>query len=512
MVNANLAGAGAPRPVLGSMTHNVFVSISAPWRLAIIIYVLVWTTFPPLFSQVLHGTQQQYSVLHILLVFTTKLLLLLPFLLQRLAGLPIGWLHPIVFPTVVALATGLGRTPQTILYPFIVWFEPVHQEIFHPLLTGWSVQQLSLAHLKMEALTLLSIVSLYAGFIIINPSVPSVRFFPPRRMAFKVFVVLGVLALAFLWLIQSGGGIVAHISSFGLGRQRALEGEGHLVALIGFAPVALAIWYAFNRSLLSQAWYLILLFSVLAMQFMTSGSRSATLTPLILLLAVWIFHNRRIPATRAIVLGVGGLIVIGLLGQIRTSSFGGEQQADFSALTNFDPAASLKEARKEIEERSRNSAALPTIALVGDQLPLLWGRTYVSALTFFVPSTIWEGKPRGAGAHAGSMVFGRQTLKEAKEYEGAGIPPGAVAEAYWSFHVPGVVLIFLLFGMFKRWLANMVVRYQDEPAMIGVYLFSVFSVGSPSTVEMTAYFRNIFLIALFYYFLGVLRVRKRRVR
>lgn len=497
------ASASAPR--------DVFVAMSSTWRSVIVAYVLAWQVFPPILSKALHGTEQEFLMLHMLLSVGVDLLLLVPFLVHRLAGMPTGWLHPLVFPTLMAWAIGVVRTPQTLMYPFLVWFEPVHAGLSHPLLEGWSAQQVSLAHLKVEALIFLSLVSLYAGFLMFNPPVPAVRFSAPRYMGLKVLAVLGALALLFLWLIQSSGGLVAHISSLGLGRQVALEGEGHIVGLIFFAPVLLILWYAFDQRLLRRPWYLVLLFGVLAMQFMASGSRSSTMMPLILMLAVWIFHHRRIPGTRVIFLGVLGLIMLGMLGQIRMSTFGG-RSADFSALTDFSPIASLEAAREQLEERGRNSAQLPTIAFVGDRTPLLWGRTYVAALGFFIPNAIWEGKPRGAGAHVGAMVFGNRTLEGAKDYKGAGMPPGAVAEAYWNFHIPGVIFIYLLFGAFKRWLANVFVKYWQEPAAVGFYLFSIFSLGQPASIALTGYFRNTVLIGALYYLLGVLRIRRSRVR
>lgn len=507
-----MAGVPERLQAFGGASRNAFVPMSSAWRLAIVAYVLLWQVFPPILSKALHGTEQQYLITHMLLAIGVNLLLLVPFLLRRLAGMPTGWLHPLVFPTLMIWAIGLVRMPQALLYPLLVWFEPVHQELGHPLLMGWSDQQISLAHLKVEALTVLSLLSLYAGFLLFNPPVPRVRLFPPRYMALKVCVVLGVLALLFVWLIQSSGGLAAHIASFGLGRQHALEGEGHIAGLIHFAPIVLVLWYAFDRRLLRRPWFLALLLAVLAVQFMTSGSRSATLTPLILLLIVWIFHYRKIPATRVVMLGLVGLIAIGVLGQIRTSTFGGAEQADFSALTNFNPIASLEAAREEIATRSRSSAELPTVAFVGDRVPLLCGRTYVAALAFFVPSAIWEGKPRGAGAYVGAMVFGNQTLKEAKDYKGAAIPPGSVAEAYWNFHIPGVIFIYMLFGAFKRWLANVFLAYQDQPAVVAFYLFSIFSVGQPASTALTGYFRNVVFIGALYYFLGVLHLRRRRAR
>jgi hypothetical protein len=55
-----------------------------------------------------------------------------------------------------------------------------------------------------------------------------------------------------------------------------------------------------------------------------------------------------------------------------------------------------------------------------------------------------------------------------------GLPPGAVGEAYWNFHVPGVLVVFFLFGVFKRWLANLVIHYPEAPGIMAIYMISLF--------------------------------------
>jgi hypothetical protein len=49
-----------------------------------------------------------------------------------------------------------------------------------------------------------------------------------------------------------------------------------------------------------------------------------------------------------------------------------------------------------------------------------------------------------------------------------------VGEAYWNFHLPGVLAVFFLFGIFKRWLAEILLRYPNAPGVMALYMISVF--------------------------------------
>lgn len=483
---------------------NVFVEMSTPWRVAIVVYIFVWQISPPVLSNIIHGTSQGYIVWRFLLALASQLLLMLPFMLRKLAGVPTGWLHPLVFPVLISLAISLVRAPSSLLHPLLVWSQPMSEEFYHPLLIGWSESDLSAVHLKAELLSFIALLSAYCGFLMIKMPVPRLGFHAPRALAPKFLVLYALLLILFLWLLESSGGLIAHITRFGQGRQYALDGVRHIAGLINFAPLLLILWYVFDATIAKKPWYLALLVFSLAMQFMTTGSRSSTVMPLILFLAVWIFHHKRIPATRVALLGLAGLLAVGVLGQIRSSTQSGGE-LDVSSLMEFELEQAFEVAMSDIEMRNRNSGALPTIAKVPHEVELLFGESYVAALTFFVPSALWEGKPRGAGAYTGAMIFNNLDLEAARTYSGAGRPPGAVAEAFWNFHIPGVIVIFFAFGVFRRWLAELLIRYEGQPAVIGFYLFSIYSVGGPASTALNPYFRNTVLLIALFYFLGTLR-------
>jgi hypothetical protein len=66
----------------------------------------------------------------------------------------------------------------------------------------------------------------------------------------------------------------------------------------------------------------------------------------------------------------------------------------------------------------------------------------------------------------------------------SGTPPGPIGEAYWNFHIPGVIIVFFVFGIFHRWLAQCFVTYHSYPAAILIYLTILFTLdpSTPATV------------------------------
>ncbi len=485
--------------------RNPFVSIPYAWRAAIVIYALVWKMMPAVISAIFYDRGQEYVLARLLLEVTTEALLVLPFFLRRIGGTRVGWLHPLVFCTLLTYGIAALQNTGAALYPVTVWFRPIEAPFYHRLLHGWLAIDVAEAHLKGDVLILISTMSVYVGFILFRSRVHRVIFGQPKQLSIRLFCVFVAIVLLGLFLIQSSGGVVAHITSFAQGRFRVLGGLGHITAIIGFAPALMAMWFVFDRSVVRRPWFVALIIVSLGIQFVTSGSRSATFLPAVLVAGAWIYHRRRLPAARLLPVALVALVGIGVLGEIRTSGWS-RRSADFSALTNFDLTGSLETAEEELDFRSHNSAFLPTIAFVPDRVGLLWGRTYVGAVAFFIPRALWTSKPRGAGAHVAAMIFGG--MSSADGYVGGGVPPGPVAEAYWNFHVPGVIVIFALFGAFQRWLAEVMRVYDGQPAAVAFYLVAIFYAPSPASDTAIALAQKVGALVFVYLLLGVLPFRR----
>ena len=424
-------------------------------------------------------TNLSYTSFNIVLIFVTELLILLPFMTRRFATMPIGWMHPLILPTMVVIVVGLIRNPSSLLQPISVWVQPT-PALGHILLDGWSDAAVQYAELKLSLLNFIAIVATYIGFVSVRAnSIDSRTTTHLRINGYKVAIIFILGLLTVVYYIQQQGGIVSHITSLAFGRYGVRELNGHFLVLCRFLPYILLLWYVYKPNAPKNLLFLIAFSLAAVLQFIVTGSRSAMLLTFVVMLAVYALHKRRVPTTGILILFLITSLILGVLGQVRRSGRNGV--VDFSALTEFNIAAAWKETQQESLNRRRGTD-LAIAALVPDQRRFLLGTTYVSALAFWIPRSIWHDKPRGAGAHAAALLFGGRETMEG--YSGGGFPVNGVAEAYWNFGYFGVLVIYLLFGVILSAVARWM--YQDplNPYSITTLLIINFVLISPNSPSM----------------------------
>ncbi|MBB5985653.1 hypothetical protein [Sphingobium lignivorans] len=486
-----MPGAAAHAPM-----QNPFVPISNTARLLVMIYFIFWRMLPALAAPA--GQSIAFPALALTIAFAhflTQALMLLPFLVRRFAGTPVGWLHPLVLTaTVMILFEILGR-PEALLAPVAMWFPDI-TALNHPLLVGWSDTHVMEARVKLSLLQLLGIVSAYAGFALVARKGKRPRMSPPLRIEGWKIALLFCVGLAIVLLfLQLQGGIVAHMSTLAGGRFGMRTEVGHYLVLNAFLPIILILWYAYRPQTLGKPLFIAAFALAAVMQFVATGSRSGLFAPVAMLLAVWIYHNHKLPKTGALLAGLAALLLLGVLGEIRRS--GNQGEVDFSSLTQFDPDTAFAMSAQERENRDRDTD-LAVAALVPTVQGHLWGATYVSAAAFWVPRAIWPDKPRGAGAYAAALLFGNQGSMEG--YSGVGYPVNGVAEAYWNFSVPGVVLVYLLFGMMLHALTRWIMRDPDNPFAVTTLVVIAFSMTQPNSISLVDGSQRLALLYLVYLF------------
>lgn len=84
---------------------------------------------------------------------------------------------------------------------------------------------------------------------------------------------------------------------------------------------------------------------------------------------------------------------------------------------------------------------------VGGALEQKNGETFLLWFLTPVPRSVWPEKPiiQQYCLEVGADVYGMKV---------SGIPPGLIAEMYWNFRLPGVLIGAALFGWFLRWLSD----------------------------------------------------------
>jgi hypothetical protein len=238
----------------------------------------------------------------------------------------------------------------------------------------------------------------------------------------------------------------------------------------------------------------------LMITFLGTGGRGAVIYPMVLALMVWMLSRRRLIVTGPVLLIPLALFLLSVLGTFRNSTRTGV--LDWDALFASPVEAITSAAGGEVLSRATTgSGVIPILAYVPDQVDYLYGSSYLAIVTAPIPRKLWPNKPGLGGGQVGVTFFGRE----------GGVPPGPVGEAYWNFSVPGVVLVFFLFGLFHRWLAALLVANPQHPWVRVFYVVGLFS-AHPTSNGVVAYLITVVGMTAAGIALGMLSLRRIRIR
>ena len=379
------------------------------------------------------------------------LLLLIPVIFYQPSY---GWFHPLIFNIFLTLISEIRKTP--------IYINGLESHIALP---GWNSESLTFLLADNVALSIVGLVSYYCGFFF-SPRFGNLQltFLQPRHLKLKVLcvVIFSVIACAVYMQIQ--GGIAAHILSWGEGRRVTLAGQFYWQFLIQFGAIACLIWLAKDPQAHLQGLFWIGSVSSLIINFLSGGSRSSVIYFIICGLLVSMMRDRKIAFTQIITVVLIGLFLLGILGDFRNSTWSGE--INWNTLNQPSPTESIFGlATDELGSRSgEGNGAIPILALVPNQVDFLYGSSYLAALTILIPRGLWPGKPGLVDGVVGKTFFDLD----------AGIPLEPSLEAFWNFGVPGVVIVFLIFGLFHKWLVWTFRNYATQTSMIVPYVLILY--------------------------------------
>ncbi len=235
------------------------------------------------------------------------------------------------------------------------------------------------------------------------------------------------------------------------------------------------------------------------MTFLATGKRSILITPVAVGAITWMLTVRRVPLFRLLFLGAAMLVVFSMLLVIRGASSTARNLQDVRAAVSQNADTSVSAGLEELSYRLGGySSVYPILYYVPDQSPLLWGRSYLLIVGRPTPRAIWPNKPRGTDFMAGLVFFGSPW----------GVPPGAVGEAFWNFHIPGVIAVFFLFGAFNRWLARFYTRYRWHGIIVFFYAYTLF-LFSPEENAITSWMQGLIPVLLFGFAAGIISFGRR---
>lgn len=465
-------------------TESPFISMHLLHRFLIIGVVGIYLVFVCLnnFSSPSLNSASEW----VLLALTTNLLLLLvPVIFYRTEY---GWFHPLVFGIFTAIIDHLRRT--SIYINGLAW---------HKALPGWNIESLTFLVAYKLALGSVGLIAYYCGFFF-SPRLATwrVNFSQPRHLERKMLLIVLFSLIACLIYIQSRGGISAHILSWGGGRRVELAGQFYWQYFIQFGAIACLIWLAIERRAHFKPLFWVCAVTSIVIIFLAGGARGTVIYFIIFGLLVWMLRERKIDVTKLIIAAVISLLLLGVLGNFRQSTFKGE--INWNTLLQFSGSeeSALGSATDELEERSgAMDGSFPILALVPDEINFLYGSSYLAVVTLPIPRGFWPGKPGLVGGRVGETFFGLS----------AGVPCGAIGEAYWNFGIFGVLLVFFLFGACHKWLAQMYRKYASESATIVLYILTLYQFD-PSGPGVESWLTALVPAIMMLYVSGVLLFRR----
>jgi oligosaccharide repeat unit polymerase len=260
--------------------------------------------------------------------------------------------------------------------------------------------------------------------------------------------------------------------------------------------MACLLWFALNRRAIYQPFFWVCAGVSVMINFLATGSRSTIVVFFVVAMLVWMLRERKFAPTRIIAIGLLGVVLISFLGGFRSRLWKG--QISITADGGDEPTLVdyFEQGATESAERAwTNNGMLPILARVPNDVDLLYGSSYLALFTLPIPRSVWPDKPGQVGGLVGDVFFNSP----------AGTPPGPIGEAYWNFHIPGVIIIFFIFGTFMKWLSRWFVRHQRYPAAVLIYLTVLFTID-PSTPGIVVCLMLVVPLVVLLRFVGALKL------
>lgn len=414
-------------------------------------------------------------------------ILALPFVFLRR---DFGWFHPVTFVVFMSFVQLLRR------FSVYAWGLDWHQAV--PLRRE-GLSELIELQLLMHSLAL---VSFYTGYLL-APRLPAPRLSlaeNPPALVPKLVLINVFSFVVFLLFLASRGGLDAHIGGWSHGRHAEFAGQYYTTALMSLGVLSCWIWLAYRKNATYSVTFWGCTLVALGVAFLSLGSRSSAIYPVFVGLVIWMLRERRIVFVPIAVGVVVAIYVVGALGAFRRSGWVGEANWEAATESSFTSTV-IGTTQGEIAQRSSSGdAELAVYGHVPDEVALLWGSSYANAMVTPIPRALWPGKPGQVGGLAGRVFFRMD----------AGAPPGAVGEAYWNFHVPGVIGIFGLFGIIVNWLARTFQRNADQRGAVALYAPTLFLAHTPDSSAFVACIIPLASLLLIFVVVGIVDLGPRQ--
>jgi len=485
--------------------QSPFLGIPLHYRLFLVVYFFAYEWFFPIVAAIESPDAQELLVPRVLLRLLYVYLLCLPLIHYRRNY---GFLHPLILPLIFVTLKKIAKYPLALLMPIEMPMFSFDISSYSQAFSfyGLGLNELAMERLWYQVMGILAIIFYYLGYFCFSKSrsgLYKLEFHPPRNLVPVCFAVtLACVGITALFIEVYGGGLANHLITMRSGRAEQFQGLGQFLVVASFAILPVLVWFMYKNNALGNPLWIIALVSALLAALFASGARSDLIYPLAILMFLWWQKSRKILFWPSLIVVVISLVVIGAFGAIRQDN--SSQSIDTSVLRLDALMENITRAQSEFDTRRDQETDL--VAFVGVEEEMLWGRTYIGALAFFVPRAVWANKPRSADSYNMWINFAGGSLQNMGQGRTWGMPVTAMTEAYWNFHIPGVIVLFLLLGRLHRFLARLVINNEHHPAVLLAVVWVIVNfTGTSLTFVTTA--RDLVLLGGLYWMLGILKIR-----
>jgi oligosaccharide repeat unit polymerase len=180
---------------------------------------------------------------------------------------------------------------------------------------------------------------------------------------------------------------------------------------------------------------------------------------------LYYLRNKKLPLFRLAILFMFILIPIRYMTGLRPgSSFGEVSPSNLVTIRSFEPMI-LATNGIDVSKTAHIMAAIP------ESLDYQYGATLLRIVYLWIPRQIWPAKPVNVDTTVGMAVFG------ATSYGAGAVPPGLIAEMYWNFWIPGIIVGCSAAGYLVRIIYTQFRRYDTNRNVIILYATCFMNIG-----------------------------------
>ncbi|SDJ32520.1 oligosaccharide repeat unit polymerase [Pedobacter sp. ok626] len=305
------------------------------------------------------------------------------------------------------------------------------------------------------------------------------RIFINRKWNKKAFFItssmLILISISGLFLfINAQGGLfsIESISSYRGVSDNLSEASPHayLRLLVSFSGINLFLLTAWlikcdEMKLIAYLFWLISFLTFVFFNFYIS-QRAAIVFMLVQLTALsYYLKGFKLPKLKFAVGIIFALIIFQLMSILRNVRDVESEEVKLNISKALEPAI-LTTNMIDISKTAHIMDAIPS------KMDYEYGATLVTVFIAWIPREFWPDKPvTNVDNTIGIKVFGATT------YGSGGVPPGLIAELFWNFWIPGVIIGCYLIGLLLKIINQTILSNIANPNMVIIYVVNFMFIG-----------------------------------